>query len=273
MFRAELLALVTTTATKVATATAVVGLVLTQLTFVTLLPALANGDIGPGADALGDELPRTDLSPDAVQMDALSPLGASMGGGSLGITMLALALLGVLAGTSDYRFGGIVGAALAAPRRGRIMAAKAAAAAVAGLVVGVSLAVASAVTLLLALAVAEIPFAVGPLTLLGLLTRGALAVGCLVLIGLAVGVLSRNQLAGVLVMLALLVGEPMVSAIAQLVTGTTPAWTQALPVALTHAAIGAGPSLWGSGVALALLLALTGVALAAATVALQRRDI
>ena len=273
MIRAELLGIATTTATKVATATALLGLVLTQLAFVILLPALARGDIGPGPEALGDDLPGIDLTTGAMQMGALSPLGASMGGGSLGITMLAMALLGVLAGTSDHRFGGIVGAALAAPRRGRIMAAKTAAAAVAGLVVGVVLVALSAMTLLVSLAAAGISFAVEPLALVGLLGRGTLAVVCLVLIGLGVGVLARNQLAGVLVMLAVLVGEPMIAATAQLVTGTVPAWTQALPVALTQAAIGAGPSTWGPGVAMAALVGLTAVVLAAATLALQRRDI
>ena len=38
MLRAELLSLVTTTATKVTVAVAVIGLVVTQLMFVTLLP-------------------------------------------------------------------------------------------------------------------------------------------------------------------------------------------------------------------------------------------
>ena len=53
MFRAELLGLTTTTATKVSALVAVIGLILTQLMFVTVLPALARGDIGPGAEALG----------------------------------------------------------------------------------------------------------------------------------------------------------------------------------------------------------------------------
>ena len=120
MFRAELLGLTTTTATKVSALVAVIGLILTQLMFVTVLPALARGDIGPGAEALGADLPVLDLTSPAAQLDAINPLGASMGGGSIGIALLAIVLLGTLAGTSDDRYGGMVGAALASPRRGRI---------------------------------------------------------------------------------------------------------------------------------------------------------
>ena len=132
MFRAELIGLVTTTATKVTAAVAVVGLIVTQLAFVTLMPALADGDIGPGLDALGSDFPVLDLASRAVQLDALNPLGASMGSGSIGVALLAITLLGVLAGTSDDRYGGIVGAVLASPKRFRIVAAKAGAVALAG---------------------------------------------------------------------------------------------------------------------------------------------
>lgn len=273
MVRAELLALVTTTATKVAVATALLGLLLTQLVFVTLLPALARGDVGPGPEVLGDDLAGVDLASPALQLDALSPLGASMGGGSLGVAVLALTLLGVLAATGDARYGGLVAAALAVPRRGRLTAAKAAAVALAALPVGAALVAVSAVTLLVTLALTGTPVEVAPLTALGVAARGTVAAVCLVLLGLAVGTLARNQVAGVLVMLAVLVGEPVVASVAQLVTGAAPAWTQALPLALTHAATGAGPAPWSPGVALAVLLALTGAALVAAAAVLRRRDL
>lgn len=273
MIRAELIALTTTTATKVASATAVVGLLLTQLAAVLLLPALARGDIGPGPEVLGEDLPGADLASALVQQDALSPLGASMGGGSLGLPVLALALLGVLAGTGDSRHGGIVGAVLAAPRRWQVVAAKAVALTVVGLVLGGVLAALSAGTLLASLAVAGVPLAVEPLVVVGLLARGVLAVCCLLLLGLAVGTLVRGQLAGVLVMLAVLVGEPLAAGSAQLVSGAVPAWTQALPVALTHAAVGASPSFWAPGTAAAVLTALAAAALLAAAAVLRRRDL
>lgn len=273
MIRAELLALTTTTATKVASAVAVLGLLVTQLAVVLLLPAIARGDVGPGPQLLGDDLPATDLASAAVQADALDPLGASMGGGSLGLVVLALALLGVLAGTGDHRHGGIVGAVLAAPRRWRVVGAKAVAVTVLGLVLGAVLAALSAGTLLVALAVADVPLAVAPLAVVGLLARGVLAVVCVLLLGLAVGTLVAGQLAGVLVMLAVLLGEPLVAGTAQLLTGSAPAWTQAMPVALTHALVGAGPALWDPTTAAAALVALTGLALAAAAAVLRRRDL
>lgn len=46
MFRAELLAIRSVVATKVAVLVAVLGLLATQVTLVTLLPALARGEIG-----------------------------------------------------------------------------------------------------------------------------------------------------------------------------------------------------------------------------------
>ncbi|MFC3689978.1 hypothetical protein [Aquipuribacter hungaricus] len=273
MVRAELLGLLTTTATRVAAVTALVGLLLTQLVLVTVLPALASGDIGPGAAALGDDLPPTDLATAAVQADALSPLGASAGGGSLGVAVVALALLGVLAGTSDSRYGGIVGAVLASPRRERLMAARAAAVGLTGLVLGAALVLVSSTTLAVTLGATGTAPALAPAVAAGVVGRGAVAVACLVLLGLAAGVLARDQLAGVLGVLAVLVGEPVLAATVQLVTGTVPVWAQLLPVALTHAAVGATPSALPPGAALAALAGLTALALAAATVALRRRDV
>ncbi|GAA2018584.1 hypothetical protein WDZ16_09410 [Pseudokineococcus marinus] len=273
MIRAELLALTTTTATRVAAAVSVVGLLLTQLAVVLLLPALARGDVGPGPELLGDDLPAADLASALVQRGALDPLGATTGSGSLGLPVLALALLGVLAGTGDHRHGGIVGAVLAAPRRWDVVGAKAVALTVLGLALGAVLAALSAGTLLVALAVADVPLAVAPVEVAALLTRGVLAVCCVLLLGLAVGTLVRGQLAGVLVMLAVLLGEPLVAGTAQLLTGSAPAWAQVMPVALTHAAVGAGPSAWAPTTAAAALVALAALALAAAAGVLRRRDL
>lgn len=273
MIRAELLGLVTTTATKVAALTAAIALLITQATFVFFLPALERGDIGPGAAVLGDDLPSIDMSTAAAQLDALSPLGASAGGGSLGAATLAVTLLGVIAGTSDFRFGGIVAAALAAPRRRRLMVAKAAATGLAGLIVGAALSAVSAITLLGTLAVAGIPLAVDPLAAVGVLARGAVAVACLILIGLGIGMIVRNQLSAVVLMLALLLLEPIVQTTAQFVAGSLPGWTQLMPVALAQTAIGTGASALPPGIAVVALLAVTGITLSAATAVLQRSDL
>ncbi len=273
MYRAELLGLRTVLATKVAAVVAVLGLLATQLTFVTLLPALARGDIGPGAEALGDDLPSFALTSAGEQLAALSPLGTSTGSGSLGVVVIAVALLGVLAGTSDFRYGGIVGAALAAPRRGRIMVAKAGAVAAIAAVIGLALVLVSTVTLLVTLTASGTPVALGVAAAAGVLARGVLVVVALALIGLAIGVMARSQLTGVLVALAVLVLEPVVQATLGLVSGSAPLWTQFLPVALAQAAVGAGPTSLSPAIATVGLVVLTGVVVAAATVVLRRRDI
>ncbi|GAA3661716.1 hypothetical protein [Microbacterium marinilacus] len=273
MLRAELLALSTTTATKATAATALVGLAITQLAFVSLLPALARGDIGPGAEALGGDLPDVGLTTGAEQLDALAPLGAAMGGGSLGIVTLAVALLGTIAATSDFRYGGIVGAALAQPRRGRIVVTKAAATGVAAAALGVGLAALSALILLTTLVTAGITLAVDPVAVAGVVARGTVVVACLALIGLAVGMIARSQLSGVVAMLAVLLLEPLVSGVAQLVSGTAQTWTRFLPVALSQAAIGASDGGLPPIGALAALVALTGALLAVAAVFLRRRGL
>lgn len=273
MYRAELLGIRTVRATTVAALVAVLGLIVTQLTFVTLLPALARGDVGPGAAALGDDLPSFSLTTAAEQLGALSPLGASTGGGSLGVVVIAVALLGVLAGTSDFRFGGIVGAALASPRRERILVAKAAATATVAAVIGLALVVVSLVTLAVTLSASGIPIVIDVAAAAGVLARGVLVVVLLALLGLAIGVIARNQLAGVLVMLTILIVEPVIQATAGLIAGTAPAWSQFLPVALAQAAVGVGPAVLSPAIALVALAVLIGIVLVTAAVALRRRDI
>lgn len=272
MFRAELRKLTTTSAPKVALAVGAGGLILTQLVFVTVMPMLASGQIGPGAAALGDSFPTVDLGSAAAQLATLSPLGSSTAG-SIGIAVIAVVLLGVLAGTGDYRHGGIVGAALAQPRRGRLLLAKAAAAGVAGLITGLAFALVSLLILLGTLAVLGVPVALDPLQIGGVLARGTGAVAALTVLGLAVGMLARSQLAGVLVMLAILLLEPIVQSIAQLISGALPVWAQLLPLSLANAVIGAGEFALSPAVAAAALLALTGGALALAALAFNRRDI
>lgn len=274
MFRAELIGLVTTTATKVTAAIAVVGLIVTQLAFVTLMPALAEGEIGPGLDALGSDFPVLDLASRAVQLDALNPLGASMGSGSIGVALLAVTLLGVLAGTSDDRYGGIVGAVLASPKRFRIVAAKAGAVALVGAALGVVLALVSLVTLVITLATTGTPFVLGPADLAVRFGLGVLAVTALAVIGLAIGLIVRTQLVGVLTMIAILILEPVVVSLIQLVAGgVLPVWTQFLPVALTQGVIHGGVDGLGPAVVIVALLALTAALTAAASAALARRDI
>lgn len=273
MFRAELLKLTTTTASKVAVAIGVAGLVLTQLTLVTLLPALANGTIGPGPEALGG-IPNFSLDTAPAQLAALNPLGSTSGSGSIGIAVIAILVLGVLAGTTDYRFGGIVPTALAQPRRGRILAAKVAATALVGLIVGAVFAIVSLVSLVVSLPIAGTELVVAPAEIAGVAARGIITVALLTLLGLAVGILARSQLVGVIAVMGVLLIEPIVQGIAQLATGTLPIWAQFMPLALGQAAISPGsegslPPL----VAEVALAGLVGLVVLAAGTALRRRDI
>ncbi|MGV8872657.1 MAG: hypothetical protein ACOH2Q_09030 [Rhodococcus sp. (in: high G+C Gram-positive bacteria)] len=279
MLRAELLKLTTTAAPRTAIGIGAVGLILTQLAFVIILPLLAAGRIGPGRQALGNDFPVVDLTTVAAQTSALSPLGDyAGGGGSIGVAAIAVTLLGVLAGTGDYRFGGIVTTALAQPKRGRILIDKAAAAGIAGLLTGGAYAAISMVMLLITLAVQGTAWALDPLSVGAFLTRSVVAVGCLVVIGLAVGILARNQLFGVLTMLGILVLEPIIQAIARLSFGELPFWAQLSPLSLANSVISgghldAGQTGLSLPVALGSLIALTGTTLAAAALALERRDI
>lgn len=274
MIRAELLKITTTTAARVAVGVGLGGLLLTQLTLVTLLPALAGGALGPGRDELGSDLPEYDLGTAAAQLDALSPFGASSGGGSIGIALIAVLVLGVLAGSTDYRHGGIVTTALAQPRRARIVAAKAGAVAIVGLVVGVAFAAVSALSLLVSLPIAGVELSVALPDALGVLGRGVIVVALMMLLGLAVGILARSQLVGVLAVFGILVAELVVQGIVQLVTGGLPLWAQLLPLSLERAAVSAeGIGGIAPVVAAAALAALVAAALALATAAMRARDI
>lgn len=273
MLRAELLKLTTTPASKIALAVGAGGLLVTQLLTVTLLPALASGQIGPGKEVIGDDIPTGDFATSAGQLGALSPLGPSGGSGSIGIAVIAIVLMGVLAGTSDYRFGGMVTTALAQPSRVRILAAKAAAAGVAGLVTGAVLAAISTTTLLITLGIAGTPLAIEPAVLAAVLARSVVAIACLTVIAVAVGMLARSQLTAVLVMLGILLFEMIVQSIAQLIVGTVPVWAQLMPLSLTNAVIGAGTAGLPLPAAAPALLALTVLALTLAAHALRRRDI
>src|SRR3546814_7814473 len=191
----------------------------------------------------------------------------------LGLASLAVLVLGVLAGTTDYRFGGIVPTALAEPRRGRILAAKALATAVTGLVLGVVYAFVSLGALLVSLTATGATLSIGVLDIAAVMAQGAVVVALLALIGLGIGLLARNQLAGVLTMLGVVVLELIVQAIASLVSGTQPVWAQLLPLTLSQAAIGATPASLPPLAALAGLSVWAALLLAATIVAIRRRDL
>jgi hypothetical protein len=267
MLRAETLKLTTISATKIAVLIAVLGLLATQLFTTVLDPYLVeSGAWGP---EFTEGVPVTDMTLASEQLAALNLLG---GGGSIGIVLIAVILLGVLAGISDFRFGGMVGTALAEPRRERIVLAKTGATALIGAAAGLILAALSVIALLLALVLDGTALTAALPDILGTLGRGVLAIMFLSLIGLAVGLLLRNQLTAVLVMLAALVLEPILLGIIQLATGTLPIWAQLMPVTLAHALISAPNALTGAA-ALGALTVLTAILLTGAALTLRRRSL
>jgi ABC-2 type transport system permease protein len=274
MLRAELLKLRTVTSTRVALAVGVGGLLLTQVLLVTLLPAMANGSVFADEPGLREELGIIDTGSTAFQVSALNVLGTGGAGGSIGIATIAVIALGLLVGTTDYRHGGIVGTALARPRRFHILGGKIAATAASGAALGILFAAISLTVLLISVAVTPAPLAVSALDMAGILARGILITVLLALLGLGIGILVRSQLAGFLTVGALLLGEPILQGLVQLFTGTLPTWVLFLPVSLAHFGMMDDASAALSPVvALIALAAIVTAVLGAALVALQRRDL
>jgi hypothetical protein len=275
MLRAELIKLSTTGATRIALAVGLIGLLLTQLVFVTLLPALANGLIS--YDGSVDDLRQlgaTDPHSGAFQSSALSVLGAGEGSGSISIAIVAALAVGLLVATTDYRFGGIVMTIAAQPRRGRVIAMKAAATALAAAALGVVFALISVVVLLVStLGVQHAALAVSWAHLVAVSARGVAVVALLALIGFAVGMLVRSQLAGFLTVIAGLVAGPVVGGLLQL-SGAPGVWARLLPIVVAQDAVGSAPAVgFAPPVALAILAGFAAVLLANATIAFRRRDV
>ena len=274
MFRAELLKLRTVTSTWVALAVGVIGLLVTQVLLVTLLPAMANGTILGDEPGLREELGAIDTGSQTFQYSALNLLGTGGSSGSIGIATIAVVALGILVGTTDYRHGGIVGTALARPRRTPILVGKVAATSATAAALAVVLAAISLLVLLLLVWTTPASLAVPIVDILSSVGRGILTVVLLALLGLGIGMLVRSQLAAFLTVGALLVGEPMLQGLAQLFTGSLPTWALFLPVSLAYVGMADAPSaVLSPAIALGALAAITAVVLTAATVTLRRRDL
>ncbi|BDZ48871.1 hypothetical protein GCM10025867_11120 [Frondihabitans sucicola] len=275
MFRSEILKAASLTSTRVVFGVGVLGLLATQILLVTLLPALASGALRPQGENLGSELPGVDLSSGSFQYSALSVFGDGGSSGSLGLAVLGALALGLLVATTDYRFGGIVGTALAEPRRLRILLDKVAATGVFAALLGVVYAVISVVVVVGTVQLSPAArLRVSGLDILSTSARGVVAVVLLSLLGLGVGLLVRSQLAGFLTLGAIVVGEPLVQGMAGLLAGGAPGWTQLLPVTLSHAIVRSfSASGTNPGVALLVLGVEVAAVLAAAGVALRRRDL
>ena len=274
MIRAELMKMRTVGSTWVALAVAVGGLLITQILLVTVLPAIAAGSILANEPAARAELGPVDSSSAGFQYGALDVLGASGSSGSIGIATIAVLALGLIVGTTDFRHGGILGAALARPARTVILGGKVAATAIVAALLGLALAAVSLAVLLSLVAFSPAELALQPTEIASSLGRGVIAVVLLALLGLAVGVLVRGQITASILVAAVLVGEPILQGFVQLVTGSLPVWAQFLPLSLARAGMAApGEGELAPLTALAALAALVGIATAAAAITFRRRDL
>ncbi|GAB3799449.1 hypothetical protein GCM10028798_12750 [Humibacter antri] len=274
MLRAEMIKLTTIGSTKVAFAVALGGLLLTQLIFVTLLPAIAHGTIslGDGGQA-ARELSAMSLQSASFQYSSLNVLGGN-GSGSIGVAIIGIVALGLLVATTDYRFGGMVMTIAARPRRIPVLLAKTAATAIAAALLSVGMVVVDFAILAGSLGISRSPWLVSPLDALSTSLRGTTVVVLLALLGLAIGMLVRSQLAAFLIAIAALVIEPVASATLGIL-GTPALVAQLLPLGLAQTALAplgaAGPL--DPIAALCLLAGLAAVLLTFAGLALHRRDV
>lgn len=271
MFRAELIKLTTVRSTKIAAGIGIGGLALTQLLMFWLLPALSSGLIAV-PDDLG--LPIIDIGSFAFQYASLNLVNGGTGAGSIGIALVAILSIGLLAATTDYRWGGMASAALAQPHRGRILAGKAAATAVAVAAVGIAYAIVCFLVLVASTSLSAAGLVVSLGDVLSTSVRGVMALVLLALCALAVGVLVRSQLAAFLIVIGFIMVEPIIQGLVALMQASA-GWTQFLPLALAQTAAGDPAAMQGISplIALGVLAVGTAAILLIAGVTLKRRDL
>ncbi|GAA2151716.1 MULTISPECIES: hypothetical protein [Glycomyces] len=200
----------------------------------------------------------------------------------IGLTVLAPALFGALAVTSEYRHRTITYTFLFAPRRHRVLAAKLAAYALAGTGYGLIVAGSAAAALYGAASVRGVAIGASPETVAGILASLAAAMAAYTVIGVGVGALLRDQTATLAVLGAylymvehLLALIPGVGAVYPFLPGgATAALTQAslmgeAAVEVSGSAAHLLPPLVGAAVLLAYAL----LAAAAAVLLPMRRDV
>ncbi|GAA1139464.1 hypothetical protein [Nesterenkonia lutea] len=268
MIRAELLKLTSTRAPKIAAAVGILGVAATQLAAGWLLPAISHLD--PDLDASVAEMSTSTAESQLLAMNVLG--GGSMSSGSVSIGLVAILLLGALLATSDFKHGGIVTTALAAPRRGRIVGAKVAATALAVLLTGLGYALVQGFLV----AVAPSTIGAGGIAaswweVADVLGRGVLTLIPLGILGLAAGILIRSQSATFLVLIGAAVADVTLGAILSVIPATAEL-SSYTPLALVSTASGPGGGL-GAGLALGILTMMALAAAGAAWVTLRRRDL
>ncbi|WP_277207650.1 hypothetical protein [Isoptericola croceus] len=282
MFRAELLKLRSTRAFWIVGVVALAGAVLVQA-FTVLMPRLlerfggldeltapGDGSAGPATDLVPDLTALTDLGSATVQRGMLDLLGNGPSGtGSVSVATLCLLILGALAGTTDFRTGGIVPTALVVPSRTRMLLGKAGATAVAALAIGAGLALVSAIGLTTAIATTPgAGLAVSGADVLGIWGRGLCVLVAFAWLGLGVGILVRGQVAAIVIVVAVAFVEPMVQAVVVLLSSGTSSAMSWVPLTLgALASTGQGAAEFLGGAApVGMATALAGLAVWVAVV-------
>ncbi|CAM3504371.1 hypothetical protein OCAE111667_13020 [Occultella aeris] len=249
MFRSELLKLRTTRAAWIVAAVAWIGMIAVQALTVSLprlVQSLGTGssDLPPdvAAELIPDLTALTDLGSPALQRSILDLLALGPGSSNVGLTVMAMLVLGALIATTDLRTGGIVPTALITPSRPRILAAKAAAGATTAVIIGVGLIVLTALGLFVAITITPgAELALAPGEVLGSWGRGLAVLVLFTWLGQAIGTLVRGQVATLITVGALIIAEPILRGIVSFIGGGGAAITDWLPLGLgSLASVGPG---------------------------------
>ncbi|MFI0419589.1 ABC transporter permease [Spongiactinospora sp. 9N601] len=213
--------------------------------------------------AAWDQLPR-------MQRALIDPVTLSLGG--LDIAIVALVVFGALVITSEYGSRQIAGTLTAVPRRGLLLGGKAMVVGLFGLVAGVVAAFASFFAGQALLATADLQASLGDPGVFWSVARGALLLPLVALVALAVGTLVRSSAGTIAIMIG---GIYLPGFVAMLL----PKWPREniypfFPGAAVTNMIHPGAESWARSAAGAsvILAGWTVVLLAAAVVALRRRD-
>ncbi|HZX01707.1 ABC transporter permease [Kribbella sp.] len=212
-----------------------------------------------------------------------TPEGAALVVGITGVLLFVPAVIGAIGIAGEYRHRTIATTFLAAPRRGRVLAAKLLVYAGLGLGYGVIAALTSALALLGAVLARGVDLTIAPADLAGLLIRLAVAATVYTVLGAAIGALARNQLVAVGIIIGyfyfleyvLLIIPGINTVYPYLPGGATAALTDFTFIAgaIAEQTASAGPTLLPAAGGAAVLLTYAALAATAAAVLSLRRDI
>jgi ABC-type transport system involved in multi-copper enzyme maturation permease subunit len=212
-----------------------------------------------------------------------TPQGAALVVGITGVLLFVPALIGAIGVSGEYRHRTVATTYLAAPRRGRVLAAKLIVYCVLGLGYGVIASLTSAAALGAGAVLRGVELTLGAADLAGLLVRLAVAATVYTVLGAGIGALARNQLVAVGIVVGyfyfleyvLLIVPGINAAYPYLPGGATASLTSFTFVANTVAeqTASAGPSLLPAAAGAAVLVGYAALTTGLASVLSLHRDI